>query len=180
MLSDSVPSHTRKTSVAHPNANELFRDPSVQMDSHNNYIDSKIGLHKQSMAQSGAPGAFQTAQSDNTAHVKKVHRSDFLPTISNSRRLMQLEMDDPQPPPNPFKVAAGTERALALGERSREAEKLARLKFQLIQKEAQGREYVANMSRKRLGLGEDRSGVISDIRAIPTAVPYLAPHMDFS
>ena len=93
---------------------------------------------------------------------------------------MQLEADDPKPPANPFKVASGTERVLALGERSREAEKLARLKFQLIQKEAQGREYVANMSRKRLNLKEDRTAVLSDIRAIPTAVPYLAPHMDFS
>ena len=91
-----------------------------------------------------------------------------------------MEADDPQPPTNPFKVASGTERVLALGERSREAEKLARLKFQLIQKEAQGREYVANMSRKRLNMKEDRSAVISDIKAIPTAIPYLAPHMDFS
>ena len=91
-----------------------------------------------------------------------------------------MEADDPQPPPNPFKVAAGTERVLALGERSREAEKLARLKFQLLQKEAHGRDYVANMSRKRLNLKEDRSAVITDIRAIPTDVNYLAPHMDFS
>jgi len=81
---------------------------------------------------------------------------------------------------NPFRVAAGTERVLALGERSREAEKLARLKFQLIQKEAEGQEYLANMARKRLGMKEDRSAVLGDIRAIPASVPYLAPHLDFS
>ena len=88
MLSDSVPSyaHTRKASVAIPNPTELFRDPSVQMDHYNNYIniESKIGLNKQSII----PAALNTTQSDNTAHIKKIHRSDFLPTISNSRRLM--------------------------------------------------------------------------------------------
>ena len=87
MLSDSVPSHTRKQSLAIPNPTELFRDPSVQMDYHNNYInigDSKVGLNHQSIV----PGALNTAQSDNTAHIKKIHRSEFLPTISNSRRLM--------------------------------------------------------------------------------------------
>lgn len=50
--------------------------------------------------------------------------------------------------PNPFKVPFGTERSLALGERKREAEKLERLKFRLIQQEAQGVEYSANLSRK--------------------------------
>ena len=149
MLSASGPSQKRKASVAPPQASELFRDPSVQMDSHNNYIDSRMVLNKHG----GAPGAFNTAQSDNTAHVKKIHRSEFLPTISNSRRLMQLETDDTVLSAlNPFKVAAGTERVLALGERSREADKLARLKFQLVQKEAEGPEYVANMSKKQLNL----------------------------
>ena len=65
---------------------------------------------------------------------------------------------------NPFKVASGTERVLAMGERKREAEKIAKLKFALIQKEASGNSYLDNLARKRPNLIEDRSGIISDIK----------------
>ena len=172
----------RKASMAPARAGDLFRDPSVQMDPLSNYIESKAQLPPRGSAQGSGVinNAFNTAQSDNTAHLKKIHRSELLPAIGTSRRLMQLEGDGVLAAANPFKVAAGTERALALGERSREADKLAKLKFQLVQREAEGADYLANMSRKRLNLKEDRTAVLGEIRQIPAAVSFLAPHMDFS
>lgn len=116
------------------------------MDMQNNYIDTKISIKKNTGLQSGA---FMTAKSENTANIRKINKSDFLlPTISNSRRLMQLDNEEENRLPNPFKIPFGTERSLALGERKREADKLERLKFRLIQQEAQGAEYSANLSRK--------------------------------
>ena len=143
MISDSIHSR-RKESLPAPH--ELFRDPSVQMDMQNNYIDTKISIKKNTGLQSGA---FMTAKSENTANIRKINKSDFLlPTISNSRRLMQLDNEEENRLPNPFKIPFGTERSLALRERKREADKLERLKFRLIQQEAQGAEYSANLSRK--------------------------------
>lgn len=106
--------------------------------------------------------------------------SEFvLPKLSNARRILQLESEEYSTNPavaseNPFKVAQGTERILAMGERRREIEKLNTKKFQLIQKRASGEEYIDNLYKKTIGNKEDREGIITDVKQIK-AVPFLPP-----
>ena len=54
----------------------------------------------------------------------KIKKSEFLPTISLGRRLMELEGEQIMEATNPFKIEPNTERVLAYGERARELEQL--------------------------------------------------------
>ena len=106
----------------------------------------------------------------------RIRKSEFLPTISLGRRLMELEGEEITKATNPFKLEANTERVLAYGERARELESLNQHKYELVQKIADNKHYVDNLSRKRLHINGDRTGLISDVRQI-TKIPHLAPHI---
>ena len=128
------------------------------------------------------PLAHSTSQSAETPtnqqkmYLKK--NSQFLPGISISRRLIQLEGDDIFNMKNPFKVDRRTERVLAMGERARELEKLEKTKYKLIQKRASGQDYIDNLNRKRLNMIEERAGIVTEVKnvnGIPHLAPYVAP-----
>ena len=118
---------------------ELQRDPSVQMNLKdiNLYIDSKADLNMNTKL-SATPrdlaqmtshseqnqSQFVDAPGIQTERMRKIRKSDFLPSISNSRRLMMLEGEEITRAFNPFKIESNTERVLAYGERAREVQKL--------------------------------------------------------
>ena len=89
---------------------------------------------------------------------------------------MQLEWNEIDQASNPFRLEPTSERVLAYGERARELELLSAQKYNLIQKIADNRDYVDNLSKKRLNIRSERQGLISDIKQI-TKIPHLAPHI---
>ena len=62
-----------------------------------------------------------------------------------------------------------TEGTLLTGECDRKIDRLESLKYKLIQKQSSGQIYMENLSKKNLGLREDRTGVIADIDNIPAS-----------
>jgi hypothetical protein len=69
---------------------------------------------------------------------------------------------------NPYSAKTQTtEGVLLAGECDRKIERLESLKYKLIQKQSSGQVYMENLSKKHLGLREDRTGVIADIDNIP-------------
>ena len=113
----------------------------------------------------------------NKSIVRQVKKSEFLPQISNGRRLMKIEHEEITKESNPFKLQPNSERILAQGERARELGKLVNQKFNLIQKIADNQDYVENLSKKQLNIRGDRSGVISDVKQI-TRINALPPHIN--
>lgn len=90
---------------------------------------------------------------------------------------MELEGEQITQATNPFKIEPNTERVLAYGERARELASLNQNKYELVQKIADNKNYVDNLSRKRLHINGDRTGLISDVKQI-TKIPHLAPHIN--
>jgi len=82
--------------------------------------------------------------------VRKVKKNAFLPKISQGRRLMLLDEEQVPSALNPYRVEPTTERVLALGERTREVDKLDSQKYKLIQRIADNAEYIDNLASKRL------------------------------
>ena len=69
--------------------------------------------------------------------VRQIRRKDFLPTLGACRRIMAMDESDVQNADNPYKVEPSTERVLALGERTREMDKLETQKYKLVQQIAE-------------------------------------------
>lgn len=61
--------------------------------------------------------------------MQRIRKSEFLPTISLGRRLLELEGEEIIHAKNPFKIEPNTERVLAYGERAKELENLAMQKY---------------------------------------------------
>ena len=109
--------------------------------------------------------------------IRKIEKSEFLPQISIGRRLLRLEEEEITKFNNPFKIESNTERVLAYGERARELQKLDTQKYNLQQQLADNDDYIENLSRKKLNIGVDRSGIITDVKQIKK-IPHLPPHIN--
>ena len=63
---------------------------------------------------------------------------------------MQIESGEVTQAQNPFSTESTTERILAYGERAKELSKLQDNTYSLIQKIADNKDYIANLSKKKL------------------------------
>ena len=96
--------------------------------------------------------------------MRHVYRSEFLPSINTSRKLInETEVLAPSHS-NPFKIEKKLERVLILGERDRELDKLESNLFKLKQKQASGEVFITNLARKQLSNRVDRSGIVNDVK----------------
>jgi hypothetical protein len=97
--------------------------------------------------------------------VRHVYRSEFLPSINTSRKLIKENNEGLAPShSNPFKIEKKLERVLILGERDRELDKLESNMFKLKQKQASGEVFITNLARKPLSNRVDRSGIVNDVK----------------
>ena len=162
-----------------------MRDPSVQVNLHENlYIDDQADINPSQPKPSAKISAklhtrrMSEALASGAEKVRQIRKTDFLPTLGACRRIMQLDENEVPNTENPYRVEPTTERVLALGERTREMEKLETQKYKLVQQIAENKEYIDNLAKKRLNRRDDRAGIITDVKKLRMqGIPHLAPHI---